>query len=60
MESPEVVVCPYCGQQTLVFVDTWAGNQDYVEDCVVCCRAISLHIEVREYEVEEISAERPF
>jgi len=58
MESAQEVLCPCCGQPTTVFVDCWAGNQDYVEDCSVCCQAIVLHIRVSEYEVREIRTER--
>ena len=30
--------CPYCGEQTEVLVDDSAGDQQYYEDCSVCCR----------------------
>ena len=33
------VVCPYCGEVNEVMIDPGGGNnQDYVEDCQVCCR----------------------
>jgi transposase-like protein len=33
------VICPYCGEQNVVALDPGSGeNQDYVEDCQVCCR----------------------
>lgn len=34
------VRCPYCGENFETNIDTSAGNQDYVEDCYVCCRPI--------------------
>lgn len=33
------VVCPYCGEENEIGIDAGSGNdQDYVEDCQVCCR----------------------
>lgn len=35
------VSCPYCGERFTSSVDISAGNQQYIEDCYVCCRPIS-------------------
>ena len=32
--------CPYCGEVIDVVVDTGADEQEYVEDCSVCCQPI--------------------
>jgi hypothetical protein len=33
------VRCPYCGEINQLALDPGSGpNQDYVEDCQVCCR----------------------
>ena len=33
------VACPYCGEDNTVFIDETAGEeQQYVEDCPVCCK----------------------
>ena len=33
------VVCPYCAQTVEISVDAGGGEeQEYVEDCPVCCR----------------------
>ena len=35
------VSCPHCGEPTDTTPDLGGGEtQDYVEDCVVCCRPI--------------------
>lgn len=44
------VSCPYCGERIEVAVDASAGDQDYVEDCQVCCRPIGLHVRVDDAE----------
>ena len=38
------LTCPYCGEYFTMLVDCSAGDQDYVEDCVVCCRPIKCHL----------------
>jgi transcription elongation factor Elf1 len=39
--------CAYCGEINATTVDLSAGReQEYVEDCQVCCRPNRLHIEV--------------
>jgi len=34
--------CPYCGEIIEILVDDSAGEQDYYEDCSVCCRPIRI------------------
>lgn len=34
------VICPYCGEGFTAVVDCSAGNQQYIEDCEVCCSPI--------------------
>ena len=40
------ISCPYCGQTIEVIVDPSVPFQEYVEDCEVCCRAITLSVVV--------------
>ncbi len=43
------LICPYCGEQISVLVDTSAhddGSARYIEDCQVCCRPIALQVNV--------------
>lgn len=42
----QLIGCPYCGEQIEIAVDTSAGDQDYIEDCHVCCRPINLTIRI--------------
>jgi hypothetical protein len=32
--------CPYCGEAVEALLDLSAGDQQYIEDCPVCCRPI--------------------
>ncbi len=38
--------CPYCGESIDLLVDDSAGDQQYIEDCQVCCRPIVVTVTV--------------
>lgn len=40
------VQCPYCGEMIDVLIDCSAPDQDYIEDCQVCCRPINFDVMV--------------
>jgi len=40
------VECPYCGETITLVLDPSAGSQRYIEDCHVCCRPITVDLEV--------------
>ena len=40
------VGCPYCGEIIDVLVDDSIPEQQYVEDCQVCCRPIVFDVTV--------------
>ncbi len=34
------IACPYCGESIAVLIDCSEPEQEYIEDCQVCCRPI--------------------
>ncbi len=40
------VQCPYCGEHLDVFIDRSVARQEYIEDCQVCCRPITLRVTI--------------
>lgn len=42
------VACPYCGEIITLMLDASAGAQHYIEDCAVCCRPITVVVEVED------------
>ncbi|MFS8136937.1 MAG: CPXCG motif-containing cysteine-rich protein [Thermomonas sp.] len=42
------VECPYCGEVISLALDSSAGSQRYIEDCHVCCRPITVLLDVDE------------
>jgi hypothetical protein len=44
-----IYICNACGEEVVIPLDLSAGkNQEYVEDCPVCCRPNVIHVEIDE------------
>ena len=40
------IECPYCGASVEIALDPGSGSeQDYVEDCEVCCQPWQVHVQ---------------
>lgn len=50
--------CPYCGEWNDTVVDLSCGDQDYIEDCQVCCRPIECHLHVIDEEHYTLETKR--
>jgi len=46
--------CPYCGEVVEALLDLSGGDQQYTEDCSVCCRPIVLDLRTdgRDWQLE--------
>ncbi|MDH3714559.1 MAG: CPXCG motif-containing cysteine-rich protein [Gammaproteobacteria bacterium] len=44
--TEETVDCPYCGETIGLLIDHSVPQQNYIEDCQVCCRPIKLDVTV--------------
>jgi hypothetical protein len=38
--------CPCCGEQIDLFIDPGFEQQEYIEDCPVCCRPITVSVAI--------------
>lgn len=47
------IQCPYCWELIDVSVDNCGENQQYIEDCQVCCRPINFEI-IIEVETQQV------
>ena len=45
MLESEDYQCPYCGEWVNALLDLSAGDQNYIEDCAVCCRPVIFHLQ---------------
>ncbi|GAA0740261.1 CPXCG motif-containing cysteine-rich protein [Gaetbulibacter jejuensis] len=48
--------CPYCWEEISMLVDTSQSNQNYIEDCEVCCNPIRLNISVKNNQISGFEA----
>ncbi len=48
MEGLETALaqCPYCGEEIELLIDRSVPEQEYIEDCPVCCQPIEIAVEV--------------
>lgn len=51
-----IIQCPYCGEDLDILVDTSIDEQDYIEDCQVCCRPIEIYASADNGEIIELWA----
>ncbi len=51
LEEDVAVACPYCGEEFEVHLTSEQDGQTSYEDCLVCSRSISLHIQLEEGEL---------
>ncbi len=41
-----IIGCPYCGEMITILVDGSVEEQQYIEDCQVCCRPINIRVNI--------------
>ena len=51
-----LIQCPYCWETLDVSVDPTVPEQEYVEDCQVCCQPIVLTVQLEEGRVVSVDA----
>ena len=56
MLRAKTVQCPYCWEQIEIMVDPTLEEQDYIEDCSVCCSPIHFKIQLDEYGHPQVQA----
>lgn len=50
--------CPYCAERIELIIDCSVGDQEYVEDCRVCCQPMNIHVTVSEEGLPQIEVRR--
>ena len=49
--------CPYCWEDISMLVDYSVSDQNYIEDCEICCNPIQLDIVIKNNEITSFQAE---
>ncbi|MGL5048198.1 MAG: CPXCG motif-containing cysteine-rich protein [Shewanella sp.] len=44
----KVIACPHCGHHQHISIDASCGDQDYYDDCRICCNPIHLRLHIDE------------
>jgi hypothetical protein len=44
--EPVALSCPYCGERIELLIDCSLDAQDYIEDCPVCCRPMTVRVDI--------------
>ncbi|WP_298862954.1 CPXCG motif-containing cysteine-rich protein [uncultured Gimesia sp.] len=58
MQEEAKYICDSCGEEIVVPIDVTEGKeQEYVEDCPVCCHPIVIHVHVEPDGSAQIRAE---
>ena len=52
------IQCPYCGEENVLLIDPSIDEQDYVEDCQVCCQPMRVHASISDGEVVMVDVRR--
>lgn len=51
----QTVSCPYCGEYIQILLDCSVPDQEYIEDCQVCCRPITITLSLSDEQITELS-----
>ena len=49
------ITCPHCGEALDVAFDPGEGDAQFITDCEVCCRPISIAVRARNGEVRDVT-----
>lgn len=50
--------CPYCWQQISMVIDPYLEDEEYIEDCYVCCRPIVVNFRLSNDEIVSFSGKQ--
>ena len=58
MQEEAQITCPFCWETLTIALDMSLTEQDYIEDCQVCCQPIRIHYTSDAGELTGIEATR--
>ena len=58
MQEEAQITCPFCWETLTILLDFSLPEQDYIEDCQVCCRPIRISYSSHEGELISLDAQQ--
>jgi hypothetical protein len=46
------IQCPHCGESFVIALDVSEGSAEFVVDCEVCCRPMTVMVRINDGEIE--------
>lgn len=54
MAEPLAIQCPHCGEQFSLAFDATEGDSEFIIDCEVCCRPMTVTVQMESGEINQI------
>ena len=54
MSSFLAITCPHCGEDFEVSFDAGDGDTEFITDCEICCRPMTVVVHVRAGRIESV------
>ena len=51
------ITCPHCGEDFETSFDPSDGNAEFIIDCEVCCRPMTVAVRVRSGEIDSVQVQ---
>ena len=58
MQEEAQITCPFCWETLTIFLDFSLPEQDYIEDCQVCCRPMRITYSNLDGELTSLEAQQ--
>lgn len=57
LETSAETLCPHCGETITLFLDLSVEEQEYIEDCSVCCQPMTVYYSAAGGELTDLRVE---
>ena len=47
--------CPHCWENQLKMIDASVTNQNFIEDCEICCNPLEFHLSIQNNAIHQFS-----
>ncbi len=51
------ITCPHCGEDFEISLDPSEGDAEFITDCEVCCRPMTIAVRVRSGEIDSVQVQ---